>query len=80
MWNNPRKKIMTYDELIGSAGSVGGASSGWDGKITVGICSLCGGAVRTPYCWAGTKIPVQCESCGAHQKPSTGLPIIQMEK
>lgn len=51
------------------------------GYVTVGICNLCGGAVKIPEMWAGTSSPLPtCEQCHATEKPrQPRLPILFME-
>lgn len=46
--------------------------------ITHGTCSLCGGAVTTPFVWMSTIPPTPtCSSCGAQPANAHG-PVIPM--
>ena len=47
--------------------------------VTVGTCSLCGGAVTVPGVWMGVVPPTPtCQNCGAVAMPNHG-PIIPMQ-
>lgn len=48
-------------------------------KVTIGTCSICGGAVTVPDLWGGVIPPTPtCSKCGA-EKAGHG-PVIEMQK
>lgn len=48
-------------------------------NVTIGTCSICGGAVVVPQAWCGINPPTpRCSGCGATPVQSHG-PIIPMK-